>query len=107
MCVVLLKHLSHTTVNLIGASGAESISRALQSNTSLTSLDISSVSCCLSNFNTQQVTILEILVLRALQEHSNQTLHSNHFIFPVIVYSNTFHTIQITILESLVLRASL
>ena len=45
-CVVLFKHLSHTTANRIGASGAESISRALQSNTSLTSLNISSVLFC-------------------------------------------------------------
>ena len=35
----LFKHLSHTTDNLIGYNAAESISRALQSNTSLTSLD--------------------------------------------------------------------
>ena len=37
-------HCFHTTTgNNIGDSGAESISRALQSNTSLTSLDISGV----------------------------------------------------------------
>ena len=37
----LFKQLSHTTDNAIREFGAESISRALQANTSLTSLDIS------------------------------------------------------------------
>ena len=45
-CVVLFKHLSHTTGNHIGASSAESISIALQSNTSLTSLYIRCVLLC-------------------------------------------------------------
>ena len=74
----------HTTDNDIGYSGAESISRALQSTTSLTSLDISSVYCVNSCF-TQQLTKLEILVLRVFREHFNQTLHSNHLIFQVCV----------------------
>ena len=59
-----------------------------------------------NTFHTQQVTILEILVLRAFREHSNQTLHSKHLVFQVCCfYSNTFHTQQITTLEILVLRA--
>ena len=74
----------HATGNLIGDTGVESISRTLQSNTSLTSLDISGVLFCSTPF-TQQVTLLEILVLRAFWGHSNQTLRSNHFIFPVSV----------------------
>ena len=82
-CVVLFKHLSHTTGNKIEYSGAQKVAIALQSNSSLTSLAISSVLCCLNTFHTQQVTILEILVLRAFREHSNQTLHSHHLLFPV------------------------
>ena len=75
--------ITHTTGDEIGDFGAESISRALQSNTSLKSLDISGVLFCSSTHFTQQVTVLVILVLRTLQEHSNQTLHSHHLIFPV------------------------
>ena len=44
VCCVI--HMFHTTGNHIGDSGAESISRALQSNTSLTSLTISCVLFC-------------------------------------------------------------
>ena len=57
--------------NDIGDAGAESISRALQSNTSLKSLDISGVLFCSSIFHTQQLTTLELLVLRTFREHSN------------------------------------
>ena len=77
-----VQHLE-ATGNDIGDAGAESISRALQSNTSLTSLDISGVLFCSSIFHTQQLTTLELLVLRAFREHSNQTLHSHHFVFAV------------------------
>ena len=42
----------NTTGNLIGDSGAESISRALQSNTSLKSLNISGVCCIIYMFDT-------------------------------------------------------
>ena len=42
----------HTTDNQIGDSGAESISRALQSNTSLKSLGISRVCCLIVMFHT-------------------------------------------------------
>ena len=42
----------HTTDNQIGDSGAESISRALQSNTSLKSLNISGVCCVIHMFDT-------------------------------------------------------
>ena len=35
--------------------------------------------------------VLEILVLRAFREHSNQTLHSNHLKF-VCCFLNIFHT---------------
>ena len=103
VCYFLAKHLSHTAVNFIGDSGAESISGVLQSNTSLTSLDISCVTFCSMYFNTK-ITKLEILVLRAFREHSNQTLHSNHLIFRVCVILLTCFTQQI-ILEILVLRA--
>ena len=44
VCVVLF--MFHTTDNQIGDSGAENISRALQSNTKLTLLNISSVLFC-------------------------------------------------------------
>ena len=92
VCYFLAKHLSHTTGNLIGYSGAESISRALQSNTSLKSLDISGVPFCFMYFNTK-ITLLEILVLRAFREHFNQTLHSHHLLFQVCrfvhMYFNT------------------
>ena len=79
----LLKHLSHSTDNDIGDSGVESISGALQSNTSLTSLDIASVVLITHLSQTQQITVLEILVLRAFREHFNQTLLSNHLLFTV------------------------
>ena len=102
VCVVLF--MFHTTGNDIGDSGAESISIALQSNTSLTSLDISGVYCVNSCF-TQQITILGILVLRVFREHFNQTLHSNHLIFQVCCVIHTCFTQQITKLEILVLRA--
>ena len=105
VCYFLANHLSHTTVNVIGNSGAESISRALQSNTSLTSLDIGCVLLFEHTFHTQQITILEILVLRAFREHSNQTLHSHHLIFVVCQFVKTCFTQQITVLEILVLRA--
>ena len=103
VCYFLAKHPSHTAVNYIGDSGSESISRVLQSNTSLTSLDISCVTFCYMYFNTK-ITKLEILVLRAFQEHFNQTLHSNHLIFHVCVVLFSCFTQQI-ILEILVLRA--
>ena len=106
VCYFLAKHLSRTTGNLIGNSGAESISRALQSNTSLTSLDISGVTFCSMYFNTK-ITKLEILVLRAFREHSNQTLHSNHLIFQVCVVLFSCFTQQIMILDILVLRTFL
>ena len=64
--------------------------------------------CCFysNTFHTQQLTILEIMVLRTFRRHSNQTLHSNYLIFLVCCfYSNTFHTQQVTKLEILVLRA--
>ena len=82
--VLFCSNTFHATGNLIGDTGVKSISRTLQSNTSLTSLDISGVLFCSTPF-TQQVTLLEILVLRAFWGHSNQTLHSNLLIFPVIV----------------------
>ena len=75
---------SHTTGNQIGAKGAESIARALQSNTSLQALDIR---CALfhqthhsspSN-HTQQATKLDTMVLRALQELFNQTRLFTHW----------------------------
>ena len=44
VCVVLF--MFHTTDNQMGYSGAESISKALQSNTALKSLKISSVLFC-------------------------------------------------------------
>ena len=82
----------HTTVNEIGYSGAESISKALQSNTSLTSLDISGVLFVFKHLShTQQLTALEIMimVLRAFREHSNQTLHSHLLIFHVCCFIKT------------------
>ena len=91
VCYFLAKHLSRTTGNLIGDSGAESISRALHSNTSLKSLDISGVTFCSMYFNTK-ITKLELLVLRAFREHSNQTLHSQHLIFHVCCFILMFHT---------------
>ena len=42
----------HTTDNQIGDSGAQSISRALQSNTSLKSLNVSGVCCVIHMFHT-------------------------------------------------------
>ena len=42
---------------------------------------------------TQQVTKLEILVLRVFREHFNQTLHSHHLIFQVCVVLFMFNTI--------------
>ena len=57
--------------NDIGDAGAESISRALQSNTSLKSLDILGMLFCSSIVHTQQLTTLKLLVLRAFREHSN------------------------------------
>ena len=50
VCVILF--MFHTTDNQIGDSGAESISRALQSNTSLKSLNISGVCCVIHMFHT-------------------------------------------------------
>ena len=43
----------------------------------------------LCNIWKQQVTILETLVLIAFREYSNQTLHSNHLIFPVCYFVKT------------------
>ena len=84
---------SHTIGNQIGNSGAANISRALQSNTSLKSLDISGVLVFLfKHVSPNKATILEILVLRILVEHFNQTLHSHHLLFPVWLCSNAFHT---------------
>ena len=88
----MLKHLSHTTDNLIGNSGVESISGALQSNTSLTSLDISCVVLITHPSQTQQITVLDILVLKVFREHFNQTLHSNHLILQVCCVIHMFHT---------------
>ena len=102
VCCVI--HMFHTTDNQIGYSGAESISRALQSNTSLTSLDIFRVYFFYSCF-TQQVTKLEILVLRVLREHFSQTLHSHHLIFRVCCFVQASFTQQVTKLEILVLRS--
>ena len=101
-----VQHLE-ATGNNIGDGGAESISRALKTNTSLKSLDISSVLFCSNTFHTQQVTTLELLVLRAFREHSTQTLHSNHLILVVCYFVKTPFTQQLTILEILVLRAYL
>ena len=82
--VLFCSSIFHTTDKKIGASGAERISIALQSNTSLKSLDIRCVLFCEKTFHTQQITILEILVLRAYLEHFNQTLHSHHLILAVL-----------------------
>ena len=94
----------HTTGTQIGDSGVKSIARALQSNISLKSLDISSVLFVLLSYFTQQVTTLEILVLRAFREHFNQTLHANILLFQVCAVLFSCFTQQITILEILVLR---
>ena len=102
----LFKHLSHKAVNQIGYHGAESISGALQSNTSLKSLDISCV-LFVFKFLTQQLTALVILVLRAFRWHSNQTLHSHHLLFTVCCFVKTLFTQQLTILVVLVLRVFL
>ena len=77
-----VQHLEATS-NDIGDASAERISIALKTNTSLTSLDISGVLFCSNTFHTQQITTLDIMVLRAFREHSNQTLHSPHLIFVV------------------------
>ena len=64
----------HTTENQIGDSGAESISRALQSNTSLKSLDISSVRCFMLMFHTTGNQIGDSgseSILRALQSNTS------------------------------------
>ena len=128
-----VQHLEATSNN-IGNAGAESISRALKTNTSLKSLDISGVLFYYTPFSTQQsisralqsntsltwlyiscvtfcsmyfntkITKLDILVLRVFREHSNQTLHSNHLIFQVCVILFTCFTQQATKLEILVLR---
>ena len=104
MCVAFIL-MFHTTDNHIGDSGVESISRALQSNTSSHHL-IFPVCFLFSNTCfTQQITKLEILVLRAFREHFNQTLHSHHLIFQVCVVLFSCFTQQITKLEILVLRA--
>ena len=66
----------HTTDNHIGDSGAESISRALQSNTSLTSLDISSVCCFMLMFHTTDNDIGDSgaeSISRALQSNTSLT----------------------------------
>ena len=60
----------HMTGNKIGESGADSIGRALKLNTSITSLNVSCVVLFKQLF-TQQITILVILVLIALGEHSS------------------------------------
>ena len=88
-----VQHLE-ATGNNIGDAGAESISRALKTNTSLKSLDISSVLFCSSIFHTQQLITLELLVLRAFREHSNQTLHSHHLIFAVCYFVKTPFTLN-------------
>ena len=98
--------ISYITVNNIGESGAESISRALQSNTSLTSLVISCELFVQTPF-TQQITVLEILVLRVFREHSNPTHHSNRLLFSVCTCVQTPFTQQITQLENLALQALL
>ena len=66
----------HTTDNEIGDSGAESISRALQSNTSLTSLDISGVCCIILMFHTTGNLIGDSgaeSISRALQSNTSLT----------------------------------
>ena len=90
----LFKHLSRTTGNHIGDSGAESISRALQSNTSLTSLIISRVLVYSNTFHAQQVTTLEILVLRAFREHiqSNTSLTSLIISCVLFLFKHLSHT---------------
>ena len=95
----------HTTVNDIGDSG-ESIFRALQTNTSLTSLDISRVLFCLNTFHTQQMPALgdsgAQQVSIALQ--SNTSLTSLD-ISRVLLFLTNFHTQQIMAFKILVLRA--
>ena len=66
----------HTTDNEIGDSGAESISRALQSNTSLKSLDISGVCCIILMFHTTGNHIGDSgaeSISRALQSNTSLT----------------------------------
>ena len=48
--------------------------------------------CCLRILFTQQITLLEKLVLCAFTEPSNVTLHSNHLIFRVCCFVSTLFT---------------
>ena len=83
VCCFLLNTF-HTADSKIGErdSGAESISRALRINIGLKSLCLTGVFFNVAHF-THQGTKLVIVVLKALQEHSNRILHSLTLIFTV------------------------
>ena len=89
---------SHTTGNHIGYDGAESIARALQSNTSLQTLNIIGALFHQTHHSspsthTQQGTTLETMVLRAWQEFFNQTRLFKHWTSEVRYFIK--HTIHL------------